>query len=111
VVKDLYQKGDVVIIGRGANIILADTPDVIHIGLLAPLEVRAETLAQREHLEPEDARTYVEELEQARITFFRKYFQVHPNEPNLYHMMLNMAHMQPSTATDIIVSTVRSVAL
>ena len=111
VVKDLHQKGDVVIIGRGANIILADTPGVIHIGLLAPLEVRAETLRHREHLELEDARVYVEELEQARVTFFRKYFQVHPNDPNLYHMMLNMAHMTPETAAAVIVSTVEAHAL
>ena len=40
VVMDLYRKGDVVIVGRGANVILGDTPDVIHVGLLAPLETQ-----------------------------------------------------------------------
>jgi cytidylate kinase len=35
VVNDLYQAGDVVIIGRGANVILADAPGIIHIGMLA----------------------------------------------------------------------------
>ena len=48
-------------------LILADTPGVLHAGLLAPLEVRAETLMRRENLEREEAEVYVEELEQARV--------------------------------------------
>ena len=40
VVKDLHRKGDVVIIGRGANVILTDTPGILHVGLLAPVETR-----------------------------------------------------------------------
>ena len=41
VVNDLHRQGDVVIIGRGANVILANTPGVVHVGLLAPIEMRA----------------------------------------------------------------------
>ena len=105
VVNDLYQKGDVVIIGRGANILLADTPGVIHVGLTAPLEVRVQTMMQREHLDPDEAEVYVEELERARIAFFRKFFKAHPNEPTMYHMMLNMGKIQPKTAAEVIVHT------
>ena len=102
VVKDLSHKGNVVIIGRMANIILADTPGVIHVGLLAPLAVRTQTLMQREHLEHDEAEVYVEELERARIAFVSKFFKVHPNDPTLYHMMLNMGKMQPKTAAEAI---------
>ena len=103
VVKGLYREGNVVIIGRGANILLADTPGVMHVGLMAGLEVRTQTLIEREHLEHDDAESYVEELERARISYFRKFFKVHPNEPTLYHMMLNMDKMQPKTAAEVIV--------
>ena len=103
VVKDLYRQGDVVIIGRGANILLADTPGVMHVGLMAPLEVRVQTLMQIEHLDRNDAEVYVEELERAREAYFRKFFKVSPNEPTIYHMMLNMDKMQPRTAADVIV--------
>ena len=102
VVKDLYQKGNVVIIGRGANIILADTPGVMHVGLLAPLEVRIQTLMQREHMERDEAQVYVDELERARVAYFQKFFKVSPDEPTLYHMMLNMDKMEPKTAADVV---------
>lgn len=102
VLKDLYQKGNVVIIGRGANIILADTPGVMHVGLMAPLEVRLQTMMQREHMERDEAEVYVEDLEQARVAYFQKFFKVSPNDPTLYHMMLNMDKMQPKTAADVV---------
>ena len=78
VIKDLYRSGDVVIIGRGANMILSGSPSVIHIGIQAPLEVRIETMMRREHFTREEAKSYVEELEEARIAFFRKFFKVTP---------------------------------
>ncbi len=102
VLKDLYQKGNVVIIGRGANIILADTPGVMHVGLMAPLEVRVQTLMQRENMERDEAQVYVDELERARVVYFQKFFKVSPNDPTLYHMMLNMDKMEPKTAADVI---------
>jgi cytidylate kinase len=103
VVKDLARAGNVVIIGRGANMILGDAPGVIHVGVLAPKEVRVRTIIQREHLDRPQAEAYVEEVEQARVTFFRKFFKVHPDDPNLYHVMLNMSKMQVKTAAEIVV--------
>ena len=102
VVNDLHQKGDVVIIGRGANMILADTPGVFHVGLIAPPEVRVQILMQRENLERGEAEVMVEELERAHVEYFRKFFEVHPSEPGLYHVILNMGKMQLETAAEII---------
>ena len=102
VVNNLYKKGDVVIIGRAANMILANSPGVFHVGLYAPPEVRVQILMRREHLEREEAEVMVEELEQAHIEYFRKFFQVHPQEPSLYHAFLNMGKLQPEIASDII---------
>ena len=102
VVQDLARAGDVVIIGRGANMILAGVPGVIHVGLVAPMEARVQTAMEREHFSREEAEKYVEELEQARLIFFRKFFKVNPFDPSLYHMMLNMAVVQPNTAAEVI---------
>jgi cytidylate kinase len=103
VIKDLAQAGNVVIIGRGSNIILADAPGVIHVGLVAPLDVRAENVMTREHFTRAEATAYVEELEQARITFFRKFFKVNANDPDHFHMVLNLGMLQQKTAAEVIV--------
>ena len=109
VVKDLYRKGNVVIVGRGANVILGDSPGVFHVGLLAPSDVRAETLMRRENLERKEAEVYVEELELARVKYFRRFFEVHPDEPGLYNTILNMGTIEPETAANMIVRAVEEV--
>ena len=74
VIKDLAQTGNVVIIGRGGNMILADTPGVIRVGVVAPMEVRVQTLIQREHLAAEEALTQAREMERARRDFLPQIF-------------------------------------
>jgi cytidylate kinase len=103
VIRDLAKTGNVVIIGRGANLILADQPGVIHVGLLGPREARVQTLMNREHITRPAAEAEADQLEQARITFFRKFFKVQPNDPSLYHMMLNLGRVRFQTAAEIIV--------
>lgn len=102
VIKELAAGGEVVIIGRGSNMILANTPGVVHVGLMAPLDVRIDTMAKREMFTPEEARAYAEELENARVTFYRKFFRVNANDPTKFHLMLNIGRISQSTAAEII---------
>ena len=80
VAHELHQQGNAVIIGRGANHILAGAADTLHVGLLAPMEVRVQTLIDREHFDREEAEIHVEELERAREDFVQKFWNVH-NHP------------------------------
>ena len=102
VVNDIYQAGNAVIIGRGANAILADAPGTLHVALIAPLDFRVETMMEREHFTKDEAEVYVQEIEQAREGFFKKYWKVDANDPSLYHMVLNIGKMKFSTASEVI---------
>ena len=86
--------------------ILADVPGVVHIGMWAPLDVRVQTAMEREHFGRQEAEKYVGELEEARVTFFRKFFKVNPYDPSLYHITLNMGMIQPGAAAEVITHTV-----
>ncbi|MDA1129835.1 MAG: cytidylate kinase-like family protein [Chloroflexi bacterium] len=103
VAQDIHKQGNAVIIGRGANQILADASHTLHVGLLAPLAVRVQTLMAREHFEADEAEIHVEELERAREDFVYKFWKVHPNDAVHYHIMLNMGKMTPKTAAEVIV--------
>jgi cytidylate kinase len=102
VIKEVADGGNVVIIGRGSNMILADTPGVVNVNLIAPLEYRVNTIMHREHLEKAEAEAYVEELEQARVTFFRKFFKVNATDPELYHLVLNTGLINQGAVVDAI---------
>ena len=103
VLNDIYETGNAVIVGRGANAILAEKPGTFHVGLVAPLEVRVQTLMQRENYTREEAENYGAELERAHENYFRRFFNYSPNDPAHYHAMLNMGRMTPQMAADAIV--------
>ena len=50
-----------------------------------------------------------QELEQARITFFNKFFKVNPHDPSLYHVMINMGKINAESAADIVKQTAEMV--
>lgn len=102
VIQDLALSGDVVINGRGSNMILQNTPDVLHIGMMAPIELRIGTIMRRENLGRREAEKYIAETDKAQAAYFRKFFKVLPNDPNAYHMMLNMGTMSVDTAAHIV---------
>ena len=98
------------LIRRGANRILADFPGVLHVAMLAPLEMRIENIMAREHYTRTEAAKFVAELEEARIAFFRKFFKVHPNDPELYHLILNAGKIRHETAAQMIIHAVEDLA-
>ena len=83
--------------------ILSGNPDTLHVGMVGSLDLRTEIMVVREHLPPNEAKDYVENLEKARVAFYKKFFKVHPNDPALYDFMLNMDHMTQENACEMIV--------
>ena len=103
VIKELADGGDVVIIGRNSNLILADTPGVFHVGLLASERRRIANVMRRDHLSQDEAETYLAEAEKARINLSRKVFKTNPNDPSAYHLMLNLGATSDAAVADIII--------
>ncbi len=110
VIRDLAAGGNVVIIGRGSTMFLKDFPGVLHVGLVAPLEVRIRNLQEREHLSLEEAEEHADNMERARVAYFRKFFKVDPNDPTLYNIVLNMAHVGADTLAEIIAHSATDLA-
>ncbi|MCE2404407.1 MAG: cytidylate kinase-like family protein [Dehalococcoidia bacterium] len=110
VIRDLAAGGNVVIIGRGSTMFLKDFPGVLHVGLVAPLEARIRNIEEREHLTRLEAEEHADNTERARIAYFRKFFKVDPNDPTLYHIVLNMAHVGADTLAEIIAHSATDLA-
>lgn len=102
VIKELAETGNVVIIGRGSNIILKDTPGVLHVGLMAPLDLRVMAVAEREHFGWKDAQKHVEDMERARPIYLKKFFNVDPGDSSFYHMVLNREKLSVDAAAEVI---------
>lgn len=105
VIRELAQTGNVVIAGRGANIILRDQPGALHVALVSSLEERIKRIMEREELGKEEAERFVAENDRARQAYFQRFFRVQAEDPRHYRMVLNTDWLHiPHTAEVVIAS-------
>jgi cytidylate kinase len=84
--------GNVILIGRGGNVITAELPHVLHVRLVAPLKKRVE-YAHKEYnkfnLTTDQARKFCLNEDRGRERYLKKHFDADINNPLLYHMLIN----------------------
>jgi len=93
--------GHVVIVGRGSQVLLADRRDVLHIRVIAPLELRVAYTARREGLDIETARRRVQAKDQARTQFMQTQYRSQHEDPHLYDLEINTAVLTLDSAVDL----------
>ena len=102
IVRDLAEQGDVLIIGRGSQVILQEWPGAFHVLTVAPLEHRIRDYASREGVTPEEAEKHVHERDKGRAAFHRKFFKVDADDPALYHLTVNSGFVAAEEAAALI---------
>ncbi len=107
VIQELASSGNVVVIGRGANIILKDAPGTVHVALAASPAKCVDTIVERERFSRPEGEKFFADAERARQAFFRKFFKVHCDNQSLYHVCLNMDRISLDTAAEIVVHMAR----
>ena len=104
VISELADGGNVVIVGRGAHIILKDKPAVLRVGVVARLEDRIATIMERERLDRDQAEKTILARDKARAHHFKRFFGIsEPDHPELYHLVVNASDMSLDYATDLVV--------
>ena len=85
----LAQLGNVILLGRGANIITARLGYVFHARLVGSLARRIERVEVASKLSPKAARAFIESEDRGRRRYLKKYFGQDIDDPLLYHMVIN----------------------
>jgi cytidylate kinase len=94
--------GQVVIVGRGAQVLLADRLDVLHVRVIAPLELRVAYTARREELDTGIARRRVQAKDQARAQFMQTQYRSQHEDPHLYDLEINTAVIDLDSTVNLI---------
>jgi cytidylate kinase len=110
-VYDLAVKGNVLIRGWGATMLLGGVPHVPRVRVCAPMALRIQRLMERLETDDEDlARREIEIDDAARAARIGEHFNVTWGDPTLYDLTINTARMPVATAVDQIVALARSPA-
>jgi cytidylate kinase len=102
IIHGLADKGKLLLVGRGGQCVLAGRPGVLHVQIIAPRAMRIERIRGYFNLPVQAAEARLEATDQARADYLRRHYHAAWNAPELYDLVLNMAHLTPEVATDII---------
>jgi cytidylate kinase len=102
VVEGAIATGHVVIIGRGAQVLLASRRDVLHVRIIAPLEQRIEYVMRREGLNSAAARHRVEAKDRDRSRFLMSVHRKNPADASLYDLVVNTGVLHLNSVVDLL---------
>ncbi len=103
---DLAARGNLVLVGRGAQIVLRDVPGVFTARIVAPTAVRITRIMARYNFTREEAENYVQKYDHDRDTLINSIFHKNINEWSLYDIIVNTAHFTASSASEIVIDAI-----
>lgn len=107
-VEQYARDGNVVIVGRGGQMVLRGWPTALHVFLYAASDVRAARLMQRYNISEAEARRRIAESdEEKRQTIRRMYNNAEWRDLRYYHLTINTGCVDPEVAAQIIVLAAR----
>lgn len=103
-IKKIAQKESCVIIGRCADYALEEEEHLLSVFIHAPLDVRAERVAEYEHITVEKAKDVIVKNDRKRANYYNYYTNKHWGESQSYDLSLNSNALGYEQVADIIVN-------
>ena len=102
IIAQMADDGDVVILGRGSQYILNDHPDAYHVLLIDTFENRVRFMQKHYDLSESRATQVVKTEDKRRINLYKKLGKTDYDNPDLYHLVLNMSRISLDKALELI---------
>jgi cytidylate kinase len=98
----LAQMGNVILVGRGANIVTSELETVFHVYLVGSLEKRIERAQKTFNLDQKSAINYIKKKDGGRRRYLKDNFDKDIDDPLLYHIVINTDLIQYEEAARLI---------
>ncbi len=107
VLKDLAEKEPFIVVGRCADYVLKDYPNVIKVFIHADLEVRIKRALQEYDIEPARAKHAVVKADKNRANYYSFYSGQKWGQADNYDLCINTTHLSIEQAVDVIINYVK----
>ena len=107
ILKTLVQEGNTIIVGRAGQAILHNTPDVLHVRVIAPKNIRIQRIVKAHHISPQAAAAQIEDSDRFRADYLKSFYHIKWDDPTLYHLVINTGQMDLKTSAEVVCSAVR----
>jgi len=102
-------RGNVVIVGRGAQIILREIPGVARVRIVAPKDIRVKRIMERLNFSKEEAEDYAHKYDHERENLVRSIFQSDPQDWSLYDVIVNTERFSAGDAAQLVIDAVEKI--
>lgn len=103
IIKEHAATHSLVVIGRGAPILLRDRPDALRVFITAPFELRVRRLAARTASSADDAAREIKKSDQHRLAYMQQHYRADWRDPHLYDIIINTENISPDGAAELII--------
>ncbi|MCP5517925.1 MAG: cytidylate kinase-like family protein [Verrucomicrobiales bacterium] len=103
-IRKLASLGNVILIGRGANVITGEMRHVFHARLVGSIENRTRCAADFFKLELKAAREFVERTDRGRQRYLKEHFGADVDDPLQYDLTINTDRVPFERAAELIAS-------
>lgn len=93
VIRTFAERGNCVIVGRGAVCVTQDLTNCIHLRLVAPERFRLEKIMKNHNFDETEARQYTEQHQKQREDFVRRFTGDDIDNSRLFHLVMNNDRM------------------
>jgi cytidylate kinase len=108
VIYDLARKGNIVLVGRGGQVLLKDLPGTLHVRVVAPFDHRVKRIMEREGLGERDSTRMLRRSDRDSSGYVRSFFGVDWDDQTLYDMVINTKTISIDTGTKMIIDAIDS---
>ena len=108
VIEEAVHAGPAVLVGRGAQCMLAERADALHAYCYAPVEALASYVVTNLAVPAEDARRVVIERNQQREQYVKRHWKRDWRDPANYHICVNTGWLGLDGAAELIVQLARA---
>jgi len=98
------QQGPFVYHGLAGHFLLRGIPQILKIGIVAPLKLRAQKLMEEKNISPEEAIRSIQQWDERRANWVRFLYDVDWLDPSLYDLVINIASVSVDSACEIVIS-------
>jgi hypothetical protein len=110
VVQGLARQGNVLILGRGGQVLLRNDPGILHVQIVAPLSHRIAVVMRRQNLNKRDAQNRIRTSDRARFDYIRRYHDADWLDATLYHLTINTGCVPVPVAADLVIAAQKALS-
>jgi cytidylate kinase len=108
VIREHAGRGEGVILGRAASVVLLDDHRVLRVRLDGPAEARLEQAMAGEGIDRKTAKRRMKETDGARDAYMQHFYRRDSHDPSLYHLMLDATAFSLSACVELIAIAARA---